>query len=198
MLLNDKQITALQKKYKIIDPFVRRQCTLMESRAGFYTNQRAISYGLSSFGYDIRVGTRFKVFSNIHVQTIDPKAFAPTILNDIDVSCALVKSVLIPPNSFALAASLEYFKIPNDILGIVIGKSTYARCGIIVSITPLEPGWEGHLTIEISNTTPLYAVIHANEGIAQLLLFRGARPSVTYASRKGKYMHQRGIVTAKV
>ncbi len=148
-----------------------------------------ISYGVSSYGYDVRVGRRFKVFTNVYGTLIDPKNFSPTAFVDIEAD-----SCIIPPNSFALAETVEHFEIPRDILAVCLGKSTYARCGIIVNITPLEPEWRGKITIEISNTTPLPAKIYANEGIAQILFFRAAEVCRTsYADKKGKYQDQKGL-----
>lgn len=153
-----------------------------------------ISYGLSSYGYDIRVAPEFKVFTNVHNVVVDPKKFDDRSFVDIDE-----KECIIPPNSFALARTMEYFRIPRDVLVICLGKSTYARCGIIVNVTPLEPTWEGYLTLEISNTTPLPAKIYAEEGIAQLLFFEGdEEPEVAYADRKGKYMKQVGVVLPRM
>ena len=154
----------------------------------------AISYGTSSFGYDLRVAEEFKIFSNINTTVVDPKAFDARSFVDFKG-----KVCVIPPNSFALASSIEYFRIPKNVLALVIGKSTYARCGIICNVTPLEPGWEGHVTIEISNTTPLPAKIYANEGIAQVLFFQSDETcSTSYADRNGKYQGQRGITLPKV
>lgn len=153
-----------------------------------------ISYGVSSYGYDIRVAPDFKVFTNVHNVVVDPKAFDDRSFVDVEAD-----ECLIPPNSFALARTVEYFRIPRDVLVICLGKSTYARCGIIVNVTPLEPTWEGHLTLEISNTTPLPAKIYANEGIAQLIFFRGVEePEVAYADRKGKYQGQEGVTLPKL
>ncbi len=153
-----------------------------------------ISYGVSSFGYDIRVAPEFKVFTNVHNVVVDPKAFDDRSFVDVhEESCT------IPPNSFALARTVEYFRVPRDTLVLCVGKSTYARCGIIVNVTPLEPSWEGFLTLEISNTTPLPARIYANEGIAQLLFFQGdEEPEVAYADRKGKYQSQTGVTLPKL
>jgi dCTP deaminase len=153
-----------------------------------------ISYGLSSYGYDIRVAPEFKVFTNVHNVVVDPKRFDDRSFVDIhEMEC------IIPPNSFALARTEEYFRIPRDVLVICLGKSTYARCGIIVNVTPLEPTWEGYLTLEISNTTPLPAKIYAGEGIAQLLFFEGdEEPEIAYADRKGKYMKQVGVTLPKM
>ena len=153
-----------------------------------------ISYGLSSFGYDARVSNEFKIFTNVNSEIVDPKNFKP--------SNFVTKNVLeciIPPNSFVLASTVEYFKIPKDVLVICLGKSTYARCGIIVNVTPLEPGWEGNVTLEFSNTTPLPAKIYANEGVAQFVFLKGnERPETSYSDRKGKYMGQTGVTLPKV
>ena len=148
-----------------------------------------ISYGLTSYGYDVRVGRNFKVFTNVYGSTVDPKKFDPKSFVDIEAD-----ECVIPPNSFALAETVEYFDVPRDMLVICLGKSTYARCGIIVNVTPLEPEWRGRVTIEISNTTPLPAKIYANEGIAQMLFFRGEGVcKVSYADKKGKYQDQKGL-----
>ena len=153
-----------------------------------------ISYGLSSFGYDARVSNEFKIFTNVNSEIVDPKNFKP--------SNFVTKNVLeciIPPNSFVLASTVEYFKIPKDVLVICLGKSTYARCGIIVNVTPLEPGWEGNVTLEFSNTTPLPAKIYANEGVAQFVFLKGnERPEISYSDRKGKYMGQVGVTLPKI
>src|SRR5262245_26733750 len=148
-----------------------------------------ISYGVSSYGYDVRVGRRYKVFTNVHSAVVDPKQFNPNSFVDIEAD-----SCLIPPNSFALAETVEYLQIPRDIIGICLGKSTYARCGIIVNVTPLEPEWRGKVTIEISNTTPLPAKIYSGEGIAQILFLRAeAVCQVSYGDKKGKYQDQKGL-----
>ena len=162
---------------KMIKPFVSKQ-----SRKG------KISFGLSSYGYDARVSNEFKIFTNVNSGIVDPKIFKKeSFVTKIGKEC------IIPPNSFALARTVEYFKIPENVLVICLGKSTYARCGIIVNVTPLEPGWEGHVTLEFSNTTPLPAKIYANEGVAQFVFIRGnEKPQTTYAKRKGKYMKQKG------
>ncbi len=153
-----------------------------------------ISYGLSSYGYDIRVAPEFKVFTNVHNVVVDPKEFDDRSFVDIHEDVCII-----PPNSFALARTLEYFRIPRDVLVVCLGKSTYARCGIIVNVTPLEPTWEGYLTLEISNTTPLPAKIYAGEGIAQLLFLEGdEEPQVAYADRLGKYMKQVGVTLPKM
>ena len=153
-----------------------------------------ISYGLSSYGYDARVSNEFKIFTNINSDIVDPKNFKPG-----NFLTKKVSECIIPPNSFVLASTIEYFKIPKDVLVICLGKSTYARCGIIVNVTPLEPGWEGHVTLEFSNTTPLPAKIYANEGVAQFVFLKGnGRPEVTYSDRQGKYMGQVGVTLPKI
>ncbi len=153
-----------------------------------------VSYGLSSYGYDIRVSDEFKIFTNVNSTVIDPKDFDDNNVVDFKGDICIV-----PPNSFALARTVEYFKMPSDTLAICLGKSTYARCGIIVNVTPFEPGFEGHITIEISNTTPLPAKIYAKEGIAQVLFLQGDEAcETTYADRKGKYQKQEGITLPKI
>ncbi|HEX9780977.1 MAG TPA: dCTP deaminase [bacterium] len=182
-LLVDWEIREYVKRYGMLEPFSEKL-----SRDG------VISYGLSSMGYDIRVTDEYKIFTNVKTAVVDPKAFNPDSFVDIKSDICVI-----PPNSFALARSIELFRMPHSVLGICLGKSSYARCGIVVNITPLEPGWEGHLTIEISNTTPLPARIYSFEGIAQVLFFEaGSRPEVTYADRKGKYQGQQGITLPKV
>ena len=183
MIKSDKWIRRMSLEHKIIDPFVEK----LQAKG-------KISYGLSSYGYHIRVTDEFKIFTNVHGAIVDPKSFDSRSFVDYKVPFCMV-----PPNSFALATSLEYFRIPRNVLGLCIGKSTYARCGIVVNITPLEAEWEGHLTIEISNTTPLPAKIYSNEGIAQLL-FLGADQVCTtsYADRKGKYQKQTGVVLPRI
>ncbi len=167
----------------MIEPFVERQ-----KREG------VISYGLSSYGYDARVSREFKIFTNVDNAIVDPKNFAVNSFVDRELDVCIV-----PPNSFALARTIEYFRVPRDILVICLGKSTYARCGIIVNVTPLEPEWEGHVTIEISNTTPLPAKIYAGEGVCQFLFFQGAGPpEVSYADRAGKYMGQKGVTLPRL
>jgi dCTP deaminase len=169
----------------MIEPFAERQVRQLDN------GQRVISYGLSSYGYDLRVADEFKVFTNVFNTVVDPKNFDAKSFVDLQEDVCIV-----PPNSFALARSIEYFRIPRDILTICIGKSTYARCGIIVNVTPFEPEWEGHVTLEISNTTPLPAKIYANEGLAQVLFWRASEPCETsYADRCGKYQKQQGITT---
>ncbi len=182
-VLSDKTIAQLVKKEKMIRPFVSSQ-----------VRRGKISYGLSSYGYDARVSNEFKIFTNVNSGIVDPKIFKKdSFVTKKGNEC------IIPPNSFALASTMEYFKIPENILVICLGKSTYARCGIIVNVTPLEPGWEGHVTLEFSNTTPLPAKIYANEGVAQFVFLRGnEKPQTTYAKRKGKYMKQKGVTLPKV
>ena len=182
-VLSDKTIRKLANEDKMISPFEDKQV-----RSG------KISYGLSSFGYDARVSEEFKIFTNVNSEIVDPKNFKST--NFITKNGPVC---VVPPNSFALARTVERFKIPKDILVICLGKSTYARCGIIVNVTPLEPGWEGHVTLEFSNTTPLPAKIYANEGVAQFIFLKGNEiPEVTYADRNGKYMGQTGVTLPKV
>ena len=159
-VMSDRWIRRMARNQGIIEPFVEAQ-----------KRENVISYGLSSYGYDARIADEFKIFTNIDSAVIDPKAFAPTSFVDRKTDVCII-----PPNSFALGHTVEYFRIPRDILVICLGKSTYARCGIIVNVTPFEPEWEGHVTIEISNTTPLPAKIYANEGIAQVLFFQSDEP----------------------
>ena len=177
-ILSDRWIRRMAQEKGMIEPFVDSQ-----KREGI------ISYGLSSYGYDARVGTDFKIFTNVDSAVVDPKNFAANSFVDRSSDVCII-----PPNSFALARTVEYFRIPRDVLVICVGKSTYARCGIIVNVTPLEPEWEGQVTIEISNTTPLPAKIYAGEGICQFLFLRGETPcEVSYADKAGKYMGQRGV-----
>jgi dCTP deaminase len=179
----DTWITRMALEHKMIDPFVDDQV-----RVG------VISYGVSSYGYDVRVGDEFKVFTNVYNTVVDPKNFDSKSFVDIRADVCII-----PPNSFALASTIEYFRIPRDILTICLGKSTYARCGIIVNVTPFEPEWEGHVTIEISNTTPLPAKIYANEGIAQVLFFQSDEPCAkSYKDKKGKYQAQRGVTLPRL
>ena len=170
-------------EHKMIEPFVESQ-----------TRTGVVSYGVSSYGNDIRVADDFKVFTNIYNTVVDPKSFDPRSFVDIKADVCII-----PPNSFALARTIEYFRIPRDVLTVCLGKSTYARCGIIVNVTPFEPEWEGHVTIEISNTTPLPAKIYANEGIAQVLFFQSDEPCETsYRDKKGKYQAQTGVTLPKI
>ena len=181
-VMADRWIRRMAQDHAMIEPFVETQ-----KRDG------VISYGLSSYGYDARVGNEFKIFTNVDSAVVDPKNFSPDSFVD------RVGDVIIPPNSFALAHTVEYFRIPRDVLVICLGKSTYARCGIIVNVTPLEPEWEGQVTIEISNTTPLPARIYANEGICQFLFLQGSEPCETsYADKRGKYMGQRGTALPRM
>lgn len=178
----DRWIKKMAKEKKMIEPFEEYQVKEIKGR-------RVISYGLSSYGYDLRVGNKFKVFTNIYSTMVDPKSFQEDAFVDMEGECCII-----PPNSFALAMSVEYFRIPRDVLTLCIGKSTYARCGIIVNVTPFEPEWEGYVTLEISNTTPLPAKIYANEGLAQVLFYKGEEICETsYADRNGKYMRQMEI-----
>ena len=172
----------------MIEPFVDGQIKKTDD------GSRLISYGLSSYGYDLRVSSEFKVFTNVFNTVVDPKGFDDRSFVDIDTDICIV-----PPNSFALARSVEYFRIPREVLTICVGKSTYARCGIIVNVTPFEPEWEGHVTLEISNTTPLPAKIYANEGLAQVVFFEASDICETsYADRAGKYMKQTGITIPRM
>jgi dCTP deaminase len=158
-----------------------------------------VSFGVSSYGYDIRVGSVFKVFTNVNSQIIDPKNFSERSFVTIDTEREGTDHVLIPPNSFALCETVEFVSIPRNCLAICVGKSTYARCGIIVNVTPIEPEWRGRITLEISNTTPLPAKIYANEGIAQLIFLKGDRVcAVSYADKKGKYQDQKGLTLPRV
>jgi dCTP deaminase len=182
-IMPDSWIREMATARGMIEPFVERQ-----KREG------VISFGLSSYGYDARVGREFKIFTNVDSAVVDPKAFSEKSFVDRETDICIV-----PPNSFALATTIEYFRVPRDVLVVCLGKSTYARCGIIVNVTPLEPEWEGHVTIEISNTTPLPARIYAGEGICQFLFFRSDTPcEVSYADRAGKYMRQRGVTLPKL
>ena len=178
---NDRWIIE-QAKLGMIEPFEDSQ-----------VREGVISYGVSSFGYDMRVASEFKIFTNVLSSIIDPKNFDPKSFVEFEGDVCIV-----PPNSFALARSVEYFRIPRDVVTITVGKSTYARCGIITNVTPFEPEWEGHVTLEISNTTPLPAKIYANEGIAQVLFFRGEPPITSYRDKKGKYQGQRGVTLPRL
>jgi dCTP deaminase len=180
---SDAWIARMAREHRMIEPFAERQV-----RGG------AISYGVSSYGYDIRVADEFKIFTNVNTTIVDPKRFDPQSFVDFKGDICLV-----PPNSFALARTVEYFRIPRTVLTICLGKSTYARCGIIVNVTPFEPEWEGTATLEISNTTPLPARIYANEGIAQVVFFEADEVCETsYADKKGKYQAQRDITLPKI
>ena len=178
----DRWIKTMAQDHGMIEPFEAGQ---VRDRDG----GRLISYGTSSYGYDVRCSNEFKVFTNIHSATVDPKAFDEKSFVDVKSDVCVI-----PPNSFALARTVEYFRIPRNVLTICLGKSTYARCGIIVNVTPLEPEWEGHVTLEFSNTTTLPAKIYANEGVAQMLFFESDETCETsYKDRGGKYQGQRGV-----
>jgi dCTP deaminase len=180
---SDRWIRRMSEEHGMIEPFERTQ-----------VREGVISYGLSSFGYDIRVADEYKVFTDVFSVVVDPKHFDDRSFVDMKGD-----HCIIPPRSFALARTLEYFRIPNDVLVVCVGKSTYARCGIIVNVTPLEPEWRGYLTLEISNTTPLPAKIYSNEGLAQLLFFQGDEvPEMTYAMKKGKYQDQVGVTPPRL
>jgi dCTP deaminase len=184
VILPDHQIQSLVEQHDMIEPFVAEQ-----------QREDVISYGLSSFGYDMRIAGEFRVFTpNIYNSVVDPKRIDERAMVEYEVD----DHILIPPNSYVLGRSVEYFRMPPDVLGIVLGKSTYARSGIIVNVTPLEPGWEGHVTIEIGNATPLPAKVYAHEGIAQVIFLKGDTPAVSYADKGGKYQHQRGITLPKL
>ena len=179
----DKWIKKMALEHHMIEPFEDRQV-----RAG------VISFGLSSYGYDIRVADEFKVFTNINSTVVDPKNFDARSFVDVKADVCII-----PPNSFALARTIEYFRIPRDVLTVCVGKSTYARCGLIVNVTPFEPEWEGFVTLEISNTTPLPAKVYSNEGIAQVLFFQSDEMcEVSYADKKGKYQGQQGLTLPKL
>jgi dCTP deaminase len=182
-IMPDRWIREMALRRGMIEPFVDQQ-----NREG------VISFGLSSYGYDARVAPEFRIFTNVDNALVDPKNFSDrSFVERTGDAC------VIPPNSFALARTVEYFRIPRDVLVICLGKSTYARCGMIVNVTPLEPEWEGHVTLEISNTTPLPARVYANEGICQFLFLQGtAEPEVSYADRKGKYMRQQGVTLPRL
>jgi dCTP deaminase len=179
----DSWIRQMALEKGMIEPFVDGQI-----------REGVISFGLSSYGYDIRVTDEFKIFTNVHSAVVDPKGFAPDSFVDFKGNVCVI-----PPNSFVLSRTVEYFRIPRDVLTICIGKSTYARCGLIVNVTPFEPEWEGYVTLEISNTTPLPAKVYAYEGIAQVLFFQGDEMCETsYADRKGKYQRQETIVLPRI
>lgn len=183
----DTWIARMAKECRLIEPFVEDQVRTVDGRP-------VISYGMSSFGYDIRVSNKFQVFTNVHGSVVDPKKFDPKGLIEIRGGVCLI-----PPNSFALALSVEYFRIPKNVMTICVGKSTYARCGIIVNVTPFEPGWEGKAVLEISNTSPLPARVYAWEGLAQVLFFESDTPcQISYADRRGKYQNQDDIVLARL
>lgn len=180
---SDRWIKRMALEHGMIEPFEERQ-----------VRQGVISYGLSSYGYDIRVADEFKIFTNVNSAIVDPKNFDSRSFVDFRGDVCII-----PPNSFALARTIEYFRIPRDVLTICVGKSTYARCGIIVNVTPFEPEWEGFVTLEISNTTPLPAKIYANEGIAQVLFFQSDEAcEISYRDKAGKYQYQQGLVLPKL
>ena len=182
-ILSDRWIRRMAQEKGMIEPFVDGQ-----KRDG------VISYGLSSYGYDIRVANEFKVFTNINNTVVDPKHFDDRSFVDMRTEICII-----PPNSFALAKTVEYFRIPRDVLTVCVGKSTYARCGLIVNVTPFEPEWEGFVTLEISNTTPLPARVYANEGIAQVLFFQADEVCArSYKDKKGKYQAQRGVTLPRL
>jgi dCTP deaminase len=180
---SDRWIRRMAVEHRMIEPFSDKQ-----------VRDGVISYGVSSYGYDVRIADEFKIFTNINSTVIDPKKFDPRSFVDVKGDVCII-----PPNSFALARTVEYFRIPRNVLTVCVGKSTYARCGIIVNVTPFEPEWEGIVTLEVSNTTPLPAKIYANEGIAQVLLFEGDEPCETsYADKKGKYQAQQTLTLPKL
>lgn len=179
----DHWIEKMAQEQKMIDPFAPAQ-----------VREGVISYGVSSYGYDVRVANEFKIFTNVFASIVDPKHFDPRSMVDYSGDVCII-----PPNSFALARTVEYFRIPRNVLVMCLGKSTYARCGIVVNVTPLEPEWEGYVTLEISNTTPLPAKIYAKEGLAQMLFFEADEVcKVSYADKKGKYQKQQSIVLPKI
>jgi len=183
MIKSDRWIRRMAQEHDMINPYSEKQ-----------VSQGVISYGVSSYGYDLRVADEFKIFTDINSTVVDPKNFDERSFVTVNADVAII-----PPNSFALAHSVEYFKIPRNVLTICVGKSTYARCGIIVNVTPFEPEWEGFVTLEISNTTPLPAKIYANEGLCQILFFQSDEVCETsYKDRKGKYQAQKGIVLPKL
>ncbi|MGI9345060.1 MAG: dCTP deaminase [Gammaproteobacteria bacterium] len=187
-ICSDSWIRRMAKDQRLIDPFEPHQ---VRSNA---EGHRVISYGTSSYGYDVRCADEFKVFTNVHSAYIDPKNFDANSFVELQGAVCTI-----PPNSFVLARTIEYFRIPRDVLTLCVGKSTYARCGIIVNVTPLEPEWEGHVTLEFSNTTNLPARIYANEGVAQVIFLRTDEPCETsYADRKGKYQKQQGVTLPRM
>jgi dCTP deaminase len=179
----DRWIRQMALEHGMIEPFVERQ-----------VREGVISFGLSSYGYDMRVADEFRIFTNVYNTVVDPKNFSPDSMVEFQGEVCII-----PPNSFVLARSIEYFRVPRSVLCVCLGKSTYARSGLVVNVTPFEPEWEGHVTIEISNTTPLPAKIYANEGISQVLFFEGDEVcEVSYADRKGKYQGQRGVTPPRL
>ena len=181
--MSDRWIRKMCREQRMIEPFEEKQ-----------VREGVISYGVSSYGYDIRIADEFKIFTNVNSTIVDPKNMDPASMVDFKGPIAII-----PPNSFALGRTVEYFRVPRNVLCTCVGKSTYARCGIITNVTPFEPEWEGYVTLEISNTTPLPAKIYANEGIAQVLFFEGDEPcEISYKDKAGKYQAQRGITLSKV
>jgi dCTP deaminase len=179
----DHWIRRMAREHGMIEPFVEGQ-----------VREGVISYGLSSYGYDMRVADEYKVFTNVYSAVVDPKNFSPQSFVDLQTDVCVI-----PPNSFVLARSVEYFRVPRGVLCVCLGKSTYARAGLVVNVTPFEPEWEGHVTIEISNTTPLPARVYSLEGISQVLFFEGDEPcEISYADRKGKYQGQRGVTPPRL
>jgi dCTP deaminase len=182
-IMSDRWITQMAREHGMIEPYEERQ-----------VRKGVISYGVSSYGYDMRVAREYRIFTNVLNSIVDPKAFDPKSFVEYEGDVCIV-----PPNSFALARSVEYFRIPRNILTVTVGKSTYARCGIITNVTPFEPEWEGFVTLEISNTTPLPAKIYSNEGIAQVLFFKGEEaPQVSYKDKGGKYQSQVGVTLPRL
>ncbi len=179
----DRWIRKMAQEHRMIEPFVEGQ-----------VREGVISYGLSSYGYDMRVANEFRIFTNVYNTVVDPKNFSASSMVEFEGDVCII-----PPNSFVLARSIEYFRVPRSVLCVCLGKSTYARSGLVVNVTPFEPEWEGHVTIEISNTTPLPAKVYANEGISQVLFFEGDEVcEVSYADRKGKYQGQLGVTPPKL
>jgi dCTP deaminase len=179
----DRWIRRMALEHRMIEPFEDRQ-----------VRDGVISFGVSSYGYDIRVSDEFRIFTSVNTTMVDPKHFDPKALADFKGEVCII-----PPNSFALGRSVEYFRIPRNVLTLCVGKSTYARCGVIVNVTPFEPEWEGHVTIEISNTAPVPAKIYANEGLCQVVFFQSDEDcEISYKDKKGKYQAQQGIVTARL
>jgi dCTP deaminase len=182
-IMSDRWIREMCKTHRMIEPFEEKQ-----------VRKGVISYGISSYGYDLRIADEFKIFTNVNSTIVDPKNMDETSMVDFKGPVAVI-----PPNSFALGRSVEYFRVPRDVLCTCVGKSTYARCGIITNVTPFEPEWEGYVTLEISNTTPLPAKIYSNEGIAQVLFFQGDAPCETsYRDKAGKYQKQEGITLPRL
>ncbi len=178
----DSWIRKMALEHGMIEPFEER-----------LVREGVVSYGLSSFGYDLRAAPEWKIFTNVWGPVLDPKRFDPKSFVEYEGD-----EVIIPPNSFVLTRSIEYIRMPENVIGIALGKSTYARVGLVANVTPLEPGWEGHVTLEISNTTPLPAKVYAGEGIVQILFFEGERPEVTYRDRQGKYQGQTGVTLPRI